>query len=111
MIWLAGNCDAGGGACGYSNQGASAHHRMQPGRRVNGLTNYLVLFRFAVLSSLSCESLFSGSPSRLVRPVHCGHYTVTAYITMAESGQRSSDHSGSGFGMFSRPRGTRLSHW
>ena len=42
--------------------------------------------------SLSC--LFSGSPSRLVRPVHCGHYTVTAYIMMAEGGRRSSDHSG-----------------
>ena len=44
--------------------------------------------------SLYCESSFSGLPSRLVRPVNSGHYTVTVYITMAEGGRPSSDHSG-----------------
>ena len=44
--------------------------------------------------SLYCEISFSGSPSRHVRPVNSGHYTVTVYITMAEGGRPSSDRSG-----------------
>ena len=117
MFWLSGSCDAGAEpvvspisarartvAC---NQGGELtdfgivyirERSVDVLQATGSVLLHILLCCFALLfyclESLYCENSFSASPSRLVRSVNSGHYTVTVHGTMAEGGWPSGNHSG-----------------